>query len=49
MIDDKKYYIQNFKLSDDVIDKTLHGLSIEELSLLKEKLENKKNIEIRGL
>ena len=49
IIDDEKYYIQNFKLSDDVIDKSLHGFSIEELNALKEKLKNKENIEIRGL
>ena len=44
----KKYYIQNFKLSSDVIDKGLSGFSLDELKLLQEKL-NFKNMIIRSL
>ncbi len=43
---DSKYYLQNFRDSDGVLDKTLHGFSEEELKRIKELL-NYENLNIR--
>lgn len=49
LIKDKKYYIQNFKVSDDVIDKSLSSFTDEELKLIKEELQDHKNVILRDL
>ncbi len=49
IVGDSKYYIQNFKMSDLVMDKTLHGFSEEELKEIRKKLKNYKNVFMRDL
>ena len=49
LIPKEKYYLQNFRLSEDVIDKKLHGYTEEELKCLKNKYENTSNIIMRDL
>lgn len=50
LIGDSKYYVQNFEDSENVKDKSLHGLSEEELSSIKKILCNKyPNVKVRGL
>ena len=49
LVGNSKYYIQNFNLSENVKNKSLHGFSKEELKEIKERLNNYPNVEIRGL
>jgi pyruvate formate lyase activating enzyme len=49
LVGDSKYYIQNFKLSEDVPDKNLFGFTESELKEIKEIFKDEKNVEIRGL
>ena len=50
IIGDSKYYLQNFEMSDDVIDKNLHGFSDYELIEMENILNLKyNNVEIRGI
>lgn len=49
IVGNSKYYIQNFKMSDLVVDKTLHGFDEEELKEFKRKLKNYKNVFMRDL
>ena len=50
VIGNSKYYLQNFELSDDVIDKSLHGFSDYELLEMENVLNLKyNNIEVRGI
>jgi len=49
LVGESKYYIQNFNLSENVKNKSLHGFSKEELKEIKERLNNYPNVEIRGL
>ena len=44
----KKYYVQNFRLSSDVVDKNLTGFTLDELNNLNSKINNK-NVIIRDL
>lgn len=44
-----KYYIQNFKASDDVIDKSLSSLTTEELKMIKDELRDHENVILRDL
>ena len=44
-----KYYIQNFKVSDDVIDKSLSSFTAEELELIKKELLDHDNVILRDL
>ena len=49
LIGDSKYFLQNFKMSDFVIDKSLHEISEEKLLLWNEILKTFKNVKIRGM
>lgn len=50
VIGDCKYYIQNFKDSENVLDKNIHGFSDEELEEIQNHLNIKyKNVKVRGL
>ncbi len=49
VIGDSKYYLQNFKLSDAVIDQSLKSFTEEELLNWNKKLENYPNVYIRGI
>ena len=49
IVGDSKYYIQNFKLSEDVQNKSLIGFAEAELREIKERFKDEKNVEIRGL
>lgn len=49
IVGESKYYIQNFKMSELVPDKTLHGFTEEELKEIKRKLKNYKNVFMRDL
>ncbi len=50
LIGDSKYYLQNFQDSENVVDKTIHGFSNDELLELESMLNIKyKNVKIRGL
>lgn len=49
LVKKNKYYIQNFKMSDDVIDKTLNSFTTEELKMLKEELIDHNNVILRDL
>ena len=49
MIGDSKYYLQNFKRSDAVMDKTLTGFTKEKLMLWNKILKNYTNVFIRGI
>ena len=49
LVDGSKYYLQNFKMSENVIDKTLTGFSDEKLKLWNEILKDYKNVFIRGI
>ena len=50
VIGDSKYYLQNFEMSEDVIDKSLHGFSEYELIEMENLLNLKyNNVEIRGI
>ena len=50
IIGDSKYYLQNFEMSADVIDKNLHGFSDYELMQMEDLLNLKyHNVEIRGI
>lgn len=45
-----KYFLQNFRLSENVIDKNIHGFSIEELKKLEHALNVEyKNVKVRDL
>ena len=45
-----KYYLQNFRLSENVLDKNIHGFSIEELIEIEKKLNVLyKNVKVRDL
>lgn len=47
---EEKYYLQNFEDSDNVIDRSLHGFTKEELLEIKTKLNKKyPNVFVRGL
>ena len=47
---ENKYYLQNFEISDNVLDKNLHGFTNEELKNMYQILKNKyKNLRVRGL
>lgn len=48
LIGDSKYYIQNFRLSEDVVNKSLNSFSDEELNDLENKLNKYPNVEVRG-
>ena len=49
LVKKNKYYIQNFKVSDDVIDKSLSSFTTEELKLIKEELLDHNNVILRDL
>ena len=49
LVKKNKYYIQNFRMSDDVIDKTISSFSKEELKMLKEELIGHNNVILRDL
>ena len=50
VIGNSKYYLQNFELSNDVIDKSLHGFNDYELIEMERLLESRNtNIQIRGI
>ena len=49
LVDGSKYYLQNFKMSENVIDKNLTGYSDEKLKLWNEILKDYKNLFIRGI
>lgn len=49
LIGNSKYYLQNFKNSSNVLDKTLTSFSEKKLILWNEILKNNKNIYIRGI
>ena len=50
VIGDSKYYLQNFEVSSDVIDKSLHGFSNYELIEMESLLNLKyHNVEVRGI
>ena len=49
MIGDSKYYLQNFKNSEYVIDKSLKEISDEKLKLWNEVLKSYTNVKIRGM
>lgn len=49
LVKGSKYYIQNFRMSDDVLDKNLIGFNADELEEIKAIFKNEKNVEIRGL
>lgn len=49
IIGDSKYYLQNFKNSEYVIDKNLHEISDEKLKLWNEVLKSYRNVKIRGI
>lgn len=49
IIGDSKYYLQNFKNSEYVIDKNLHEISDEKLKLWNEVLKSYTNVKIRGI
>ena len=49
LIGDSKYYLQNFKMSDNVLDRDITEFTEEELKLWNKKLENYPNVFIRGI
>jgi len=49
LVDGSKYYIQNYKYSNNVIDKSLTGFSQEELENINQELKEYKNVTIRDL
>ncbi len=49
LIGDSKYFLQNFKMSEFVTDKSLHEISEEKLLLWNEILKTFKNVKIRGM
>ena len=50
IIGDSKYYLQNFEMSNDVINKNLHGFSDYELMEMENLLNLKySNVEVRGI
>ena len=49
LIGNSKYYLQNFKNSDNVLDKTLTSFSEKKLILWNEVLKKYKNVYIRGI
>lgn len=49
LIGDSKYYLQNFKMSDYVLDKNLTEFTEEELKKWNEKLKQYPNVFIRGI
>ena len=49
LIGDSKYFLQNFKMSEFVIDKSLHEVSDEKLLLWNEILKSHENVKIRGM
>ena len=49
LISNSKYYIQNFELSADVLDKTLNSFTNEELLLIQNEFKDNKNIVVRNL
>ena len=49
LIGNKNYYIQNFRLSDDVIDKSLTGFSDLELLEIKDKLKEYNNVFLKDI
>ena len=49
LIKNKKYYIQNFEVSDDVINKSLSSFSTDELKGIKNELQDHNNVILRNL
>lgn len=49
IVSGSKYYIQNFKMSDDVLDKDLIGFSETELKEIKRIFKGEKNVTMRDL
>ena len=49
LIKNSKYYIQNFRLSDDVIDKSLTSFTEDELKFIKKELQDMPNVILRDL
>lgn len=50
IIGDSKYYLQNFEMSDNVLDKSLHGFADYELISMQNIINLKySNVEIRGI
>jgi len=49
LIGDSKYYLQNFKSSENVLDKSLTGFSDEKLNLWNEIFKERENVFIRGI
>jgi len=49
IVGDKKYYLQNFENSDNVLDKSLTGFSLDELLYFESMLNMYQNVKIRGL
>ena len=49
LVGDSKYYLQNFKRSESVIDQSLTGFSDEKLNLWNEIFKEYKNVFIRGI
>lgn len=45
-----KYFLQNFRLSENVLDKNIHGFTIDELKSIQRDLKEKyHNVKIRDL
>lgn len=50
IVGDSKYYIQNFELSENVIDHSLHGFTDYELKEMQKLIDiNYKNVTVRGI
>ena len=49
LVKENTYYIQNFKMSDDVIDKSLSSFTSEELKMIKEEFVDHNNVILRDL
>ena len=50
IIDDSKYFLQNFKNGDSVLDKSLHGFEEDELKRIFEELKKEfPTLELRGI
>lgn len=49
LVKENTYYIQNFKMSDDVIDRSLSSFTTEELKMIKEEFIDHNNVILRDL
>lgn len=49
LIGDDRYFIQNFRDSDMVLDHTLHSFSNEELQMIANEFKDYKQVKVRGL